>query len=229
MSAKSLRVRVTKLISAGLNSFMESMENKLPKSMMEEALREVDQLIEEVRTSLGKNLASMHLMQKKLSALNNEHSSLEEKAQIANQQNRIDLAEAAIKKQLDLEAQIPILEQNLGDLREEEQEMEGYLKALKAKKREMQEEILLFENKRQASLEGSTEAEKAGAPMEFSINQRLEKAVDDFNKVADREYRRVTSSSQDICEGKKLAELDEMTRDHQVKERLALLRSRLDT
>ena len=57
---------------------------------------------------------------------------------------RDDLAEAAVSNQLDIEAQIPILEHTITECGENERELEGYITALQAKKREMKDELKVY-------------------------------------------------------------------------------------
>ena len=65
------------------------------------------------------------------------------------------LAEAAIAQQLDIEAQIPVLEATIADSGSKEKELEGYITALQAKKREMQDELRLY---RESVIESETVA-----------------------------------------------------------------------
>ena len=57
---------------------------------------------------------------------------------------RDDLAEAAVSNQLDIEAQIPILEHTITECGENERELESYIVALQAKKREMKDELKVY-------------------------------------------------------------------------------------
>ena len=54
---------------------------------------------------------------------------------------RDDLAEAGIAEQMDIEARLPVLENTIADCAAQEKELEGFIAALQAKKREMQQQL----------------------------------------------------------------------------------------
>ena len=84
------------------------------------------------------------MLENRLSAEREKHNTLTEQTIIALNEGREDLAEAAISKQMDIEAQLPIMEKSLFEATDHIKELEGYIAALQAKKREMQEELELF-------------------------------------------------------------------------------------
>ncbi|MDH3763867.1 MAG: PspA/IM30 family protein, partial [Gammaproteobacteria bacterium] len=46
--------RVGRIISGSLNALVDAVENAAPETVMEEAIREIDGAIDEVRTELGR-------------------------------------------------------------------------------------------------------------------------------------------------------------------------------
>lgn len=104
----------------------------MPDSVMQQTLREIDAAIDEVRTELGKAIASRHLASKRLTEQSSRHEDLSERVEIALAQGREDLAKAAIESQLDIEAQVPVLESTVADTASRERELEGYVAALPA-------------------------------------------------------------------------------------------------
>ena len=111
---------------------------------MEEASREIDGAIDEVRADLGKTAAGKHIANTRLMDANRRHEDLGEKIALAIEQGRDDLAQAAISQQMDIEAQIPVLEHAIAEASERERELEGFIAALQAKRREMREELALY-------------------------------------------------------------------------------------
>ncbi len=96
--------RVSRIISGGFNALLDAVENAAPEAVMEQALREIDEAIEEVRNELGKVIADKHMANSRLIQVNGKCEELAEKIERAVEENRDDLAEVAISQQLDIEA-----------------------------------------------------------------------------------------------------------------------------
>ena len=222
--SENLTTRVGRIISGSVNALIDAVENAVPETVMEQAIREVDGVIDDVRVELGLVVANKHLANTRLMEENKKHDTLSQNIVLAVSQNRDDLAEAAISQQLDIEAQIPILEATIGDCANQEKELEGYIKALQAKKREMQEELQLYRTSRKdidsaASGGANTSGSQADA--------RMEKATSAFERVVEKATGVLSSSSTtDRDTATKLAELDDLARKNQVKERLAAAKNK---
>ena len=148
--SESISARVGRILSGGINAIIDSIENSAPDLVMEEAIREIDSAIDDVRAELGTVVANRHLANKRMMEENKKYEDLSEKIEFAVNEGRDDLAEAAIAQQINIEAQIPVLEKSITEATESENELEGFIDALKAKKREMREELRNFvESKRQ--------------------------------------------------------------------------------
>lgn len=117
--------RVGRIISGGLNAIVEAMENAAPDMVMEQVLREIDGAIDEVRAELGRVAAGKHLSGTRLKEENNRHESLVAEINTAVSEGRDDLAEAGIAEQLDIEAQIPVLERAIAEAGDKEKEPDG--------------------------------------------------------------------------------------------------------
>ncbi len=65
-----------------------------------------------------------------------KHEDLNKNITLAVKEGRDNLAEAGIAQQMDIEAQIPVLEHAIADPAEQGKELEAYITALQAKKRE---------------------------------------------------------------------------------------------
>ena len=129
--------RIGRLISASSNAVIDSIESSAPQLVMEESIREIDSAMKDVRDQLGKVEAAKYLSSKSLNRDNSNHAELQGQIQIAIDEGRDDLAEAAISKQMDIEAKLPILEKSITDDEAEIRELNSYINALQAKKREM--------------------------------------------------------------------------------------------
>ena len=96
-----LASRVARLISGSINAIVDAVENSAPNAVMEQAIHEVDQVIDDVRSELGKVIAAKHLASTRFKEENNRYEDLAEKIEIAVSEGRDDLAEAAISRQME--------------------------------------------------------------------------------------------------------------------------------
>jgi phage shock protein A len=136
--AEKLAARVGRIVSGSLHTLADAVEGAAPEMVMQQAVREVDQAVDDVRAEPGKLLAHKHVATQRLLDENRRHEELSEKVEIAVSEGRDDLAEAAIARQLDIEAQIPVIERSVADCSEQEAELEGFVAARLARRREME-------------------------------------------------------------------------------------------
>lgn len=219
----SLISRVRRLISGGVNTLVDAVEGASPETVMGEAVREVDTALEQVLHELGRVAANKHLASTRLMDANAKHEELTGSVQLAVDEDRDDLAEAAISRQLDLEAQVPILEAAIREASQEEDELEGLASALRARKREMEDELAAFRASRESS------RETPGLPGRVSAKERAERKVRSAEGAFDRVMRSSTglslTGSDDLKTTAQIAELERLTRDNRVRERLATLKA----
>jgi len=221
--SESLKQRVGRLIAGGFNSLVDAVENAAPEAVMQQAIREIDTAADEVRKQLGVVEAQRHLTAKRLAEDGELHDRLGDQARIAMDEDREDLAEAAVSRQIDLEAQIPVLEGRLADLADEKTRLEGYINALVAKKREMRDALSSYqESRRQATLTGGNDPDHPESP---SADQRAERAMAAFDRVFQQQTGLSGTSGSSTAEQARLTELEELSRKNRVQERLAKLKS----
>ncbi len=144
--ADSLRARVGRIVSGGAHALIDALEEVMPDALGQQALREVDQAVDEVRAELGRAIAARHLAAKRLTEQSSRHDDLSAQIELALSerdlaQDREDLIRAALEHQLDIEAQVPVLETAVADAAQRQAELEGYLAALQATRREMAEDL----------------------------------------------------------------------------------------
>ena len=220
----NLAGRVGRIISGSCNALIDAVENSVPETVMEEAIREIDGAIDEVRADLGLVAANKHLANSRLLDENAKHEDLSGKIEMAVNENRDDLAEAAIASQLDIEAQIPILEATIGECANQEKELEGYISALQAKKREMKNELKQFRESRQeaSTISGSG---KASATTGVNVESRVSKAESAFERVVENTTGLMArTGTGDKNNAAKLAELEDMSHQQRIKARLAAVK-----
>jgi len=139
--ADTLGARVGRIVAGGAHAIVDALEGVMPDALGQQALREVDQAIDEVRAELGKTIAARHLAAKRLTEQSGRHDELSAQIELALGQGREDLIRAALEHQLDIEAQVPVLETAVANAADRQAELEGYLSALQATRREMGEDL----------------------------------------------------------------------------------------
>ncbi|CCK79110.1 PspA/IM30 family protein [Desulfobacula toluolica] len=215
--------RVGRIISGSVHSLIDSLENSAPETVLSESIREIESAIDDVQNELGLIVAKKHLATSKLMEENKKHEDLSEKTKIAIKENRDDLAEAAIARQLDIEAQIPILETTVDDCKTQEKELENYIHALQAKKREMKEELIQFRKTIKEAAKTSGSGGSSETPER--VESKIAKAESAFERVIEKATG--IPGSNGISERKsaaQLAELEEIARKNKIRERLSKIK-----
>jgi len=214
--------RVTRVIGGSVNALLDVMENAAPEATMAQAIREVDEAIDEVRSELGRVEAVKHVASSSLNKLNTQKETLAEQIEIAMGKGDETLARAGIARQVDIDDQIPVLQRSLQDSIGRGGELEGYVAALVAKKREMESALQDFIAARAAAAgPGAPGANASGG----GVQGRAERAGDAFDRVLSRETGLAAAGSQLNPDAAKLRELQDMARTHRIDERLAALKA----
>lgn len=215
----TIATRVTRLISGGVHALIDAVENAQPEAVMEQALRELDAGIDDVRAELGRVIATKHLANKRLLEENRKHEDWGERIELAIAEGRDDLAEAAIARQIDIEAQLPVLQGGIAEGVSRARELEGYIAALQARRRELDDELRHYRDARVKA----TRQVSGDAPAGHAIERRVSKAENAFARVISRAG--VATRAETYHDAAKLAELDELARRHRVRERLDAIKA----
>lgn len=221
---EAIGTRVGRLIAGSVNALIDAVENAAPEVVMEQALRDIDGATDEVRVELGKVLATKHLANKRLLEENRKHEELADQIELAVTQGREDLAEAAIARQFDIEAQLPVLESSIADAVNQQKELEGYVAALAARRREMETELTQFRAAQKAAAAANASAGAPGAGGK-SPSRKVGEAEQAFNRVMTRAGG-VPGSSAMGADAAKLAELEDLSRKNRIQERLAEIKAK---
>ena len=220
--SETLSRRVGRLVSGGFHALIDAAENLAPDAVMNESIREIERAVDEVRAELGKVLAQKHLAAKKMADESNRHEAIDANLQAAVAAGRDDLAEAGIAEQMDIEARLPVLENTIADCAAQEKELEGFIAALQAKKREMQQQLQDWRAAQQSMGTGKT-AGGNGSDLN-RIARDAEKSGNAFDRVMGRQNS--VHSSTDAAQLAKLKELEDLSRNNRITERLAALKAK---
>lgn len=218
--SESITRRVARLVSGSVNAIVDAVESSAPEALMEQAIRELDAAIADTRSELGQQVAQKHLASKKLMEENSRYEMLAGQLEVAIANGRDDLAEAGIAQQMDIEARIPVLEASISDCANREKELEGFIQALQAKKREMKAELTAFVQSQAAK----NSATAAGGKKSDNATDKAERASDAFGRVLEKASG-IAGRDTALGNAGKLAELEELARKNRVAERLAALKA----
>ena len=216
---EKLTTRVSRIISGSLNALVDAIENAAPETVMMQAIREVDQALDEVRNEYGKVVASKHLANTRLIYEHKRYENLGNQLQVAIDKQRDDLAEAAISQQLDIEAQIPVLEATIAGCSKNEKELEAYISALQAKRRDMKQELKQFRQSQQM-VEGGDKRDGPGSYLMQVHSAKVAKAQASFERVVESTTGVNSSLGPSGKDAARIAELEQLSRNHRIKERL---------
>lgn len=218
--AESIFARISRLLSATVEDKVDRMEQAGGEAVMREAIREADRAIDAVKAQheavMGRRLQAVR--QKGL--LDTRIAELNAKAHFALDQARDDLAEAALSRQVDFEAQGQKLHGIEADARAEEARLLEGLAALQARKSQMEEALSAFvQAKRDAAVggDGPTRPQRTA-----------ERAVD----IAEAAFNRAMAgvggvgfTHADAQTINRVAELDGLQRSAAIADRMATLKA----
>jgi phage shock protein A len=220
--------RVTRVVGASVHALLDVVENAAPEASMAQAIREVDQATDEVRAELGRIEAVKHLATSSLNKLNSQNETLAGQVELAMSKGDEVLARAGIAKQVDIEDQIPVLQQSLQEAIARGKELEGYIAALLAKKREMNSALRDFLAARAAAQSPSAGSGANGpspGSAQGSAQAKVERAGSAFDRVLARQTGLTGVTTPLNPDASKLQELQDMARTHRIDERLAALKA----
>jgi phage shock protein A len=221
--SEKLKSRVGRVIAGSVHALLDHIEDQAPEAMMEQSIREADAVIDDVRHELGVVSANRHLSQRQHASLNDQHGRLSIQIDQAISAERDDLATAAVARQLDIEAQIPVLEASLAEFARRESELQGFVAALLAKKREMQDALSDFRKSRAAA---EATVATGGGTTGSKTENRIEGVTNTFDRIFERQTGlSATARGTTLQQAASLKELDDMVRTNKVSERLAALKA----
>ena len=180
--ADTIAARVTRVIGGSVHALLDAVEDAAPEAAMTQAIREVDQATDEVRAELGRVEAVKHLAGSSLNKLNSQNEELAGQIEIAMAKGDEPLARAGIARQVDIEDQIPVLQRSLQNAIDQGKELEGYIAALQAKKREMESALQDF-----IAAQAATTSPAATNPASSPTRDKIERAGSAFDRVLARQ------------------------------------------
>jgi phage shock protein A len=218
--AETLAVRVTRILAGSAHALLDAIEDMAPEAVMRQAIREIDQVLGDVRADLGKVEAAKHLITSHINKLNNENEQLAADVETALERGEENLARAGIERQTLIDDQTPVLQHSLAEQQERARELEGYITALLAKRREMEDAFQQF-------LSSRAQTTATAGPARVDQTSRIENAQSAFDRALARQTGVTGLVGLNGGDAQKLKELQELARRNRIDERLAQLKARL--
>jgi phage shock protein A len=219
-----LHQRVRRLISGSINGLVDAFEVANAETVMREALREIERAADDIRAELGQVIAQRHHNDRMIERIKSKRDELTQRAQLAVEQRRDDLAEAAISRCLDLEAQIPVLDTASIELSGKCRELEGYVAALAARKREMERDLAAHVEAKALAACASSEPIAPGLNVANKAERRAEQAQNAFDRARGSAQGVPGPARAERETLVKLGELERLERSSKIAERLASLK-----
>jgi phage shock protein A len=217
MSAtESALKRIGRVIAGMTNLAIDAAEGVSPEAVIGQAIREIDAAAEEVRAELGKSTAERHRLDARRRQLLQEKQQLDARVRIALESDRDDLAEVGIARQVDIEAQVGVLDRLLAEADEKIVQFGQTIDAIAASRREAEQTRRDFK---------ASQADHDAA----NVQAPASKASGAMNRVARAQAAaaRVTGvpASPATTDAQALGELADLEREREIKARLARLKS----
>ncbi|HEX8239078.1 MAG TPA: PspA/IM30 family protein [Allosphingosinicella sp.] len=214
----SIFVRVQRVVTGGVGSALDAAERLGGTSVMRQAIRDMDSAIDKARLEgdavRAKRLQAGHRLQECRKQL----ATLKEQARFAMGKDRIDLAEAAIARQLDVEAQIASLTRAEAEATAAERRLEDSAAELKLRRGQMYDELRGFEAAQRAGSDGD---DAPGSP-DARLQRRAERAQQAFERAMEAAGG-LSGGRASPEAAAKVAELEALQKEAAIAERLAAL------
>lgn len=224
MTTAALGDRIRRLLTANVHALVSTLEAKAPQAVLEQYLREFDEVIAQARVVLGQHEAARHQATKAITRLNNEMERLDEQVSLALRQGEEAAARAGAERQIDLEDQLVTLYASLQDVIDKAHSAETDLLGLRAKRTEMEQALKEMVASRAAAMQAHAGG-ASGAAAAASGAQRAESLAAGFNRtLASATGMTGLGISDSKADASLLGRLETLHREQRVTDRLARIK-----
>lgn len=207
---ETILTRVGRIIGGLSNAALDSVEDRNSLAIAQQALREIDEVIDEARLDLGKVKAEDHRLNARRGQLETELKALPAKLQTALSSGREDLARSGIARQIDLESQIEAIDSSLASVAERHEAATKAVQAALAARRDAEHRISLLRQP----------VPKSADPLaDYGDDVARTRKLEHSLRAIDRATGTAAAPADAGVE-----DLDRLHRDHAIAERLAALK-----
>ncbi len=211
MSDKLLS-RIARLVAGITHNALSQAEQAAAVPVMEQAIRDIDEAVKEVRAEIGQNEATKYNATRRIGELQREHDELNDKIAVALRESKDDLAEAGVGRQLDIENQRSLLQRSLHESDQDIAALSDSLNALQASRREAQQRL------RELKSAAATAEAPGGAMGGRSATSKASDAIADAQRLG--ESLTGLPAGESRISHKDLDDLAELHRQNEIRERL---------
>ncbi|MFT2110031.1 phage shock protein PspA [Marinomonas sp. 2405UD68-3] len=214
--------RMTDIINSNLTALLDKAED--PQKMIRMMIQEMEETLVEVRSSSARVIADRKTTGRRLDKMRQESSEWENKAMLAIEKGREDLARAALNEKQQVEQEIDIvdeelraLDEHLTHLNEEVGQLQTKLTDAKAKQKTM----LMRQSSVESRLRVKRQNNKADIDNAFEKFERFERRMDDLEGQIE---------SMDLGEDTKTdlkSQIDSLKNDDKINDELARLKEKM--
>lgn len=217
--SESIFIRVKRMVSGTVEDAVDAMERAGGTTVMREAIRELDRVVQEAKVERDSVTAKRLQAVRQQRMYKERLEEIQEKAQYAMDQGREDLAEAALHRLIDFEAQVEKLQQIEAETSEQERELEEAVASLEMRKAHLVEELKHFEA---AQVEANLDANDPTSSI-ASDERRVERIEAAFERAMNGAGG--TTNMADVENTKSIAEIDMMRKQSDIEARMEALRA----
>jgi phage shock protein A len=215
----SIFSRMTDIVNSNISALLDKAEN--PEKMIRMVIQEMEETLVEVRSGTAKVLAERKTLTRRVEQLKRQAQDWEEKAELALNKNREDLAKAALVERGNTNATVEVMEKDIGKLDSTLDKLSSEIEQLQTK--------LNDARARQKSIVMRTRATKSRLDVNRQLhNYTIDNAMDKF-EYYERRIDAMEGQMESVSvEQKSLqSEFDELARQEKIDQELQALKDKL--
>jgi phage shock protein A len=210
---------MTDIVNSNISALLDKAEN--PEKMIRMVIQEMEETLVEVRSGTAKVLAERKTLTRRVEQLKRQAQDWEEKAELALNKNREDLAKAALVERGNTNATVEVMEKDIGKLDSTLDKLSSEIEQLQTK--------LNDARARQKSIVMRTRATKSRLDVNRQLhNYTIDNAMDKF-EYYERRIDAMEGQMESVSvEQKSLqSEFDELARQEKIDQELQALKDKL--
>ncbi|MFT5852538.1 MAG: phage shock protein A [Colwellia sp.] len=212
--------RFTDIINANLNNMLDKAED--PEKMVKLIIQEMEETLVEVRSTAAKNIAEKKTLMRKIASLEVSINNWQEKAALAINKGRDDLAKSALHEKQKCSVQVSEFHDDLAQL-------EIFLSAVQEDGQRLQEKLQEAKRKQDAFALRQESVEVRLKVRERAIVYNIDEAINKFERYQQKIDRvEAELESYDFTENKDLAsQFRDLETDESIEQELADLKKQV--
>jgi phage shock protein A len=218
--SESIFVRVQRVVTSSVSAAVETAERASGVGLMAEAVRDAEDALDKLRVEQARVEERRRQHAIRETRARADLDKLDEQARYALARKRPDLAEAAVTRQVEVEAEIAALLDNGRALAGEEARLAEAVADLTQRHARLRAELRAYRQTQQADT-GLTEA---ATPLDVRMARKVSRAEDAFHRAMDTVGTTPAPARSADAEAK-LQEIEALKREVLIAERMAALRA----